>query len=328
MKKIAIIGAGIAGLTAAHRLERQAEIQIFEKSWRAGGRMTSRNNNYNFDHGAQYFYVKTGAFRQFLAPFLKQGLIRRWDARFVELDRDRIIAMRQWHADFPHYVAVPGMTDFGRVLAQNLNIHYQTRVTLIVRRGDRWELTANGTLLGNFDWVILALPAPQAAALMPDCFSHLQHVRNKTMQACYSLMLGFQRPLQLEFDAALIRSMDISWLSVNSSKPGRPREYTLVVHSTNSWADDNLDLSAEAITQHLIAEVERVIHRDLSSADHADLHRWLYANIGRQQGPSQLVDYQHQLAAIGDWCISGRVESAFTSGFELSIDPAHANELN
>ena len=328
MKEIAIIGAGIAGLTAAKRLQHQAEIQIFEKSWRPGGRMTSRNNRYNFDHGAQYFCVKTEAFHQFLAPFIEQGTIQRWDARFAELDRDRVIATRQWNADFPHYVAVSGMTDFSRVLAQNLNIHYQTLVTQIVRRGNRWELITNGTLLGNFDWVILALPAPQAAALMPDCFSHLQHIRKITMQACYSLMVGFQMPLHLDFDAALIRNMDISWISVNSSKPARPREFTLVVHSTNSWADDNFNLSGEAITQHLIAEVEGVIHRDLSSADHVDLHRWLYANIGRQQGPSTLVDYQHQLAAIGDWCISGRVESAFTSGFELSINPAHANEPN
>jgi uncharacterized protein with NAD-binding domain and iron-sulfur cluster len=45
MTKIAIIGAGLAELTAARGLSKNSnihtDIQIFEKSWRAGGRMSS-----------------------------------------------------------------------------------------------------------------------------------------------------------------------------------------------------------------------------------------------------------------------------------------------
>ena len=318
--QIAIIGAGIAGLAAAHRLRRQADIRIFEKSWRAGGRLSTRDKAYVFDHGVQHFYVKTDAFRQFLGPFIEQGLVQRWDARFVEFDHDRIVARRQWNDGFPHYVAVPAMTDFGQALARGLDVQYQTRVTAIERYENRWHLTSSAGDLGEYDWVILAIPAPQAAELLPVCFEHANQVQQARMQACYSLMLGFEDPLQLEFDAALIKNADISWISVNSSKPGRPPGFTLLVHSTNSWADHNLDRSREDVIQHLNAEVGRGIQRDVSSADYVDLHRWLYANIGRQQGPSSLVDHRHQLAAIGDWCISGRVESAFSSGFELSLD--------
>ena len=94
-----------------------------------------------------------------------------------------------------------------------------------------------------------------------------------------------------------------------------PEEY-----STNHWADKHLELGRENVIQHLRAALEQVIQQDVSAADYVDLHRWLYANIGRQSGPSALVDNQHKLAAIGDWCISGRVESAFTSGHTLNID--------
>jgi hypothetical protein len=320
LRKVAIIGAGIAGLAAAHRLQQQADICIFEKSWRAGGRVSTRQKQYSFDHGAQYFCVKTGAFRQFLNPLLKQGIIRRWDARFVEFNRNKILARRQWNADTPHYVAVPGMADLGRALARDLKPCYQTRVTAITRSGNRWQLACEATILGEFDWVILAIPAPQAAALMPDCFSHYRQIQTTSMQACYSLMLGFRTPLQLDFDAALIRNTDISWISVNSNKPARSGGFALLVHSTNSWADNNLGLSRQAVTAHLVAQVEQVIQRDASAADHVDLHRWLYANIDRQKGPAALIDHTHKLAAIGDWCISGCVESAFTSGFELNID--------
>ncbi len=320
MKKIAIVGAGIAGLAAAHRLQQQASITIYEKSWRAGGRLTTRHKDYMFDHGAQHFYVKTDAFRQFLAPYIEQGLVQRWDARFVEFDRDQIVARRQWNDGFPHYVAVPGMTDFGQALARDLDVRYKTRVSAIDRHDGRWHLSSAEENLGEYDWVILAIPAPQAAELLPGWVQFAQQVQQAEMQACYSLMLGFNSPLQLEFDAALVKNADISWVSVNSSKPGRPDAFTLLVHSSNSWADRNLDLVRDDVIAHLGAEVNRVIQCDVSTADHVDLHRWLYANIGRQQGSSSLVDHQHQLAAVGDWCISGRVESAFTSGYELNLE--------
>ena len=320
MKKIAIVGAGIAGLSAALRLQQEAEVHLFDKSWRAGGRLTTRHKEYTFDHGAQHFYVKTEAFGTFLAPFIKQGLVQRWDARFVEIDRNRIIARRRWDSGFAHYVAVPGMIDFGQTLARDLDIHYKTRVTRIVRQADRWQLASDDHVLGDFDWVILALPAPQAAALLPDCFNQLERVQAIRMQACYSLMLGFPTALPVDFDAVLVKNTDISWISVNSSKPGRPGEFSLLVHSTNNWADNNLGLGRKNVIQHLRAELEQVIQQDVSAADYVDLHRWLYANIGRQVGPSALVDNQHKLAAIGDWCISGRVESAFTSGHTLNID--------
>ena len=71
MKKVAIIGAGLSGLTAAHFLEDYAEVFIFEKSNGLGGRMsTRRHDRYSFDHGAQYFTVKTKQFSQFIKETL------------------------------------------------------------------------------------------------------------------------------------------------------------------------------------------------------------------------------------------------------------------
>ncbi len=53
-------------------------------------------------------------------------------------------------------------------------------------------------------------------------------------------MLGYEQPLELDFDAALVKGFDISWISVNSSKPSRDNNYTLLVHSTNKWAQENI----------------------------------------------------------------------------------------
>ena len=64
MTRIAIIGAGVSGLTVANNLKNHAEITIFEKARSVGGRMSNRHAEpYFFDHRAQYFSVKRDEFK-------------------------------------------------------------------------------------------------------------------------------------------------------------------------------------------------------------------------------------------------------------------------
>ena len=57
MKNIAIIGAGMTGLSLAYNLQ-EHNITIFDKSWRPGGRVSTRkHDNYLFDHGAHYLSI-------------------------------------------------------------------------------------------------------------------------------------------------------------------------------------------------------------------------------------------------------------------------------
>ena len=88
--KIAIIGSGISGLAAARTLNKIADITIFEKSRGIGGRIaTRRANPFTFDHGAQYFLVKNADFKSFVSPYIKSGVVKRWDAYFKEFDEGK-----------------------------------------------------------------------------------------------------------------------------------------------------------------------------------------------------------------------------------------------
>ncbi len=137
------------------------------------------------------------------------------------------------------------------------------------------------------------------------------------MQGCFALMLAFKQPSALPWQAARVHQADISWVSVNSSKPGRAEEFCLVVHSTNAWADTHIDDDDESIITHLLAECSEVLGVEVHKAAYCGMHRWRYANIEATDGPGCCVDADLQLAACGDWFIQGRVEAAHSSAHAL-----------
>ncbi len=318
MRRIAIIGAGMAGLAAADNLQSSAEVVLFDKTWRAGGRVSTRDNDWSFDHGAQYFTVKSADFYEFLRPFREQGLLEPWHARYAEINRDKVIERSLWNDEKPRYVAVPGMTSLGQAISKRFTVHYETRINRIEAAGNRWRLFADGETIGDFDWVVMAIPSPQVLQLTPESFSQLEAVRQSRMAACYTLMLGFDELTDIGFDAASVLNSDIAWIAANHQKPGRTGKPALLIHASHDWTERHLEMDRETVTEHMTKAAEVAINRSLSTCRHKDLHRWLYADVKNPAGQAALVDHDSQLAAIGDWCISGRVESAFLSGLALA----------
>lgn len=329
--RVAIIGAGISGLTVANQLtqnsdnSRKVDIQIFEKSRGYGGRVTTRyatknDITYHFDHGAQFFTAKSPEFQKFVAELHAANIVARWDAKFIELDGGDVTGEWQWGEEYPHFVATPKMNSLGKHLAKDLNVNLQCRITKMQKEADKWQLLdEEQNIYSDFDLVVFAIPAEQALQLLPEGFSGTGLVRNTKMQGCYTLMLGYEQPLELEWQAALVKNADISWISVNSAKPGRPEGYALSVHSTNKWAEEHIEDNKESVIQHLLAEVARVSgDNNISNAVHIDLHRWRYANIGKQQGERAILDRELGVAICGDWLIQGRIEAAYLSGKYLA----------
>ncbi len=317
MAAIAIIGAGLAGLVVARGLSGSHDVSVFEKSRGVGGRMATRRvDPYEFDHGAQFFTARTNAFREYLQPLVDTGIIADWQAAFVEMRNGDITADRRWGAEYPHYVGVPGMNAVGKALASGLNIRLDTTVGSLARQGQLWRLSDdNGAALGEFDWVIVTAPAAQSAQLLAD--TDLAPSTEVAMHACFALLLGCNEPLDLPWQAALVRDADISWISVNSSKPGRPAATSLVVHSTNAWANAHIDDDIETVRQHLCEVVSTVAGIDAAGAAHCSVHRWRYANVDRQRGDRFAIDPRRTLAVCGDWFVRGRVEAAFSSANAL-----------
>ncbi len=219
------------------------------------------------------------------------------------------------------------MNAIAQYLAQGLDIKLGVRVQYIKKQCKKWHIFDHqGELLGEYDWVVLTIPVRQAVAILETALPSRQYLAdytdlaNKKMDSCFSLMLGFLRPLPLKFDAALVRNEDISWISVNNAKPGRGKGFSLLIHSTNVWASQHIDDDKGLVVQYLCEQMSKIIAYDINAAHLKTLHAWRFANIKKQKGNTHLIDPKQQLALCGDWFIQGRVEAAFSSGFKMAND--------
>ncbi len=318
--KIAIIGSGISAIILAQNLKKIATVSLFEKSQSVGGRMAFRRSTpYEFDHGAQFFTAKGKIFKNFIKPLIKENIIKRWDARFAEFIDNKILRTISWNAEYPHYVGTPGMNSIAEYLSTGLNIKLNTKINKVVHNANNWELfDDDSNNLGKFDWVISTAPAIQSAEILPVNFKYHKDLLDRKMVGCFSLMLGFKKPIPLLWDAALIRNADISWISINSSKPDRGNSFSMLINSTNAWAENHLSDDSQSVISHLHKEITRIIGHDTGNADHVCLKAWHYANISKQAQSDLLIDYDNKLAACGDWITQGRIENAFEAGFMMA----------
>ncbi|MDC1311918.1 NAD(P)-binding protein [Burkholderiales bacterium] len=319
MKKLAIIGSGLTGLTLASRLQHKFDITVFEKARGVGGRLaTRRGETYAFDHGAQYFTTRTESFRAFIQPLIDEGLVQQWTARHVEINGTRIVKRSNWKSEEPRYVGAPGMNSIAKRLAQKVDIKKNVKITSLLHQDD-WQLEdEQGILYKNFEWVISTAPAPQTLQLVPENFIHYDAVKAIEMSGCYSLMLGLSKELSLPFDAAHVINSDISWIAVNSHKPQRGNGQTLVVHSSADYAEKHIDSEHDAVINHLCERTSHIIQHDVSQAQHKVLHGWRYANNVKRETYQPFIDHNLKIAACGDWCLGGRVEGAFNSAQNLA----------
>ncbi|RYZ95768.1 MAG: flavin containing amine oxidoreductase-like protein, partial [Proteobacteria bacterium] len=166
-QRIAIIGAGLSGLTLASRLSAAAEVVVFEKARGVGGRMATRRfEPYSFDHGAPYFTARSAEFKKFLAPRLASGLVQEWKGKVITLAKGKKPGKRIWYE--PHYVCCPAMNYLCKNLSEGIDVRTQCEVApLLARQGNEWPIAdTQGNQLGNYDLVISTAPPAQTLRLL------------------------------------------------------------------------------------------------------------------------------------------------------------------
>jgi renalase len=319
MTRIAIIGAGLAGLTLATLLRERADLVVFDKSRGVGGRMASRRiDDFSFDHGAQYFTARSLAFRTFLQDFRARGLVQEWCPRVLTLEAGQKPYKRDWFE--PHYVAVPGMTALCKAMAADLDLRLGVQVGQPQRQpGGGWRLPLGSSEWSDdFDWVLCTAPAPQACVLMPPEFAHHAALAAITLKPCIALLLGLQTAPSWRFDAARLKHPVLDWLSCEASRPGRNQVCAVTLQSSAAWAAAHLRDPDDDIAACMLDALQIVTGESLPPVAVQQVKRWAYAQAETPEQPLLLLDEQLQLAACGDWAREARVEGAFLAACDLA----------
>lgn len=313
----AVVGAGIAGLSCARALaDAGVQVTVFDKSRGPAGRMsTRRGEGWACDHGAQYFTARDPLFQAELARWQSAGVAARWQPRLAVFDAD---GRRPGGSEAARCVGTPRMTAPARLLADGLSVRVQTTVSALHGYEHGWELatTERGVLAEAFDGVLLALPAPQSLPLLQPVSPALAAVAaGARMQGCWALMLRFETPLALDFDAAFVNHGPLRWIARDTSKPGREGLETWTLHASAAWSEAHIEDGPDQIAAALVAAF-----CELGGA--APLawaaHRWRYAITESAVEGACVWHGAAGLGLCGDWLNGGRVEGAWLSGRALA----------
>ncbi len=314
----------MSGLTFAKIAGHDHKISIFEKARGVSGRMSTRYADpYQFDHGAQYFTARSSEFKSFLLPYIKRGIIADWQPKVVTLMPNERPYKREWFE--PHYIGIPRMNALSKAMSSEFEdqLYLKTRIKTLEFKGQAWYLldTDDG-YHGPFDLVVSTLPSEQLLDLYPSDFFRKRHIEDVKMEACFTLMLGFEKDKWTppNWGAAVVKNSPISWIAVNSDKPERKTPPCVVVHSSNEWAEKHFDDNHGDVEHMLLDALTDISNIEVRAAAHTSLHNWRYAATTRIYDGKKpyLFDEDLKLAAIGDWFVEGRVEGAFLSGYKLA----------
>ncbi len=340
-RHIAIVGAGMAAIACARTLVQAGHsVTVFEKSSSLGGRMATRKSAFGtFDHGAQYFTVRDARFAMALQT--TPTLCKPWSASTVRvLDAHGRVAAAGLPAREPHWVPVPGMNAlvqrWGQPLLDAGAVELDTKVTRIATDAlnkAQWQLHTAGSdggthVYSGFDAVVLAVPGPQAQALLdtaPKAGALLKKTAHTTVAPCWTLMLAYPQAVQPglttlgpQWNAARSTHHRIAWLTRESSKPQRGPVERWTVQASAAWSQEHLGDDPARVQAKLIKAFAEVTGIRAEPA-YAETHRWSYAQTLKPLGQSHLWDAKLGLGVCGDWCLGHRVEDAFVSGLELAL---------
>ena len=322
---IAVIGAGLAGLSCAHALLQAGHtVHMFDKARGPSGRMSTRraedeHGAWQCDHGAQYFTARDPAFRAEVARWQQAGVAAVWDARLASFDGSTWTAPK---TPLERFVGAPRMTSPAAWMVHNLGdqalAQWQTTVQRLDPTEGGWVITSaeHGPLDQRYAAVVLAMPAPQVVPLLKEVAPAGAAVAaSARMRGSWAVMLRYAAPIAMPWEGAFINTGPLRWVARDSSKPGRTGPETWLLHASAEWSEAHIEDSAESVTAALLAAF---VALGGPAPLAATAHRWRYADTEPALTLGCWWDAPLRLGMCGDWLNGGKVEGAWLSGRALA----------
>lgn len=300
--KVAIIGAGIAGLACADRLKANGvEPVLFDKGKRPGGRLsTLQLDDLAWDFGCQLVRAESPAFAAQVAAWTEAGLLAPWN-----------------EGPDGALVGVPGMNALVAAQCAQHDVRFGALVQRIESDGLSWFLSGPDLCEGPFAALVIAIPSEQAAPLLSlhdlDMAREAAAARSRP---CWTAMVAFDQPLD-GVPAYLQDRGAIAWAARNNSKPGRGGAECWVIQASAEWSQQHLELDRDDVAERLLSLFAAECGTALPETTFLKAHRWRFALAFGQRGAT-VWNPRLRLGACGDWCMGPQVEGGWLSGVELA----------
>lgn len=322
--EVLVIGAGIAGLTAARELRAAGRrVLVLEKSRGLGGRAATRRwDGLPVDHGAQFFTARSPEFVTQVGDWISRDVCFEWSRGLHRATADGPRAPGS--DNYPRYACREGMFALGRDLAGDdaSFVAREARVESISTTGDRWEVRSEDgrTFAGRA--LIVTPPPPQSAALLgasaPDASAALARI---SMAPCLALVARYAR---IELPWRGIQAPEhavVSWIGHDTSKRPdlHPNATIVVIHAAPAFSAANFGRNEADVSTELLRTASHLACVDLEHPTGCFLQRWRYALGPDRGGPAALhFAGSAPLILAGDAIAGGKIEGAWQSGHEAA----------
>jgi predicted NAD/FAD-dependent oxidoreductase len=315
---VLIIGAGVAGLSAARRLQAGgAQVLILEQERAVGGRLaTEQIGNGLADAGAQFFTVRTAEFRAAVEKWLERGLVYEWSRGWS--DGSLSVATDDRH---PRYAATGGFSALAEYLAAGLDVRLNVQVAAIQRKGEGWVVVDQAGQHYDAPAVLLTPPVPESLALLKTGRVQLAATDRWALEQidytptlCGLFLVEGQ--INLPEPGAMQRpDAPLSWIANNQRKGISPGARVITVHANDDLSRvfwDVVPLKALATLRmdlELFLDEAAVIRQE-------QLKRWPYAKpVTIHPERYLLAQSLPPLIFAGDAFGGPRIEGAVLSGW-------------
>lgn len=324
-----VVGAGLSGLVAANSLLSARNgstgdwtVTLLDKSVGPGGRMATRRiGEASFDHGAQFFTVRSDEFSELVERWTASGCpIRVWGHGLAGVQHidDGPRAASEGGDGYPRYAVRTGMNALAKHISAGLDIRPDHRVQSVRVTDGRWEVDTGQRQL-DADALVLTPPVPQSLALLDAGGVALDSgsrglLEDVAYDPCLAVLLTLDRSVHLpEPGGVQISEGPVRTLSDNQAK-GTSRAPGLTVHLRADVSRERYGDAPGAVVADTLTHLEPWL--DGAQVTGWQLQRWRYSQPVRLRDDRTLrADVRGApLVFAGDAFGEAKVEGAVRSG--------------
>lgn len=288
---VVVVGAGMAGLSAARALHGHRRVVVLDKGRGVGGRMATRRiGGATFDHGLPTVEVADPGLGDVAAQWRAEGLLAPWPP-----------------GDPASARGVPTMNALAKAMAGGLDVRTATRVVDCSVASGRWALRDHSGATWQADAAIVTAPVPQALELL-DGRGVDDDLAAVTYERCVVVMVPLDDHSRLgtpSLDGAVLAA------AVDERTKGTSAVAALTLRSTAGAAERWWDDSDDEWAARLLAAAGL----GPEAAAGAQVHRWRYARVTAGHPSDFAVVRRSPLMLLaGDGFGSGDLAGAHRSG--------------